>query len=199
MQRHALVVSFEHRLRERPPTEALMALGAGHRVQSLVAGPDGHQVHHAPSVRPRLRCRQATVDTVGMTDTAVTEPIRRRNQPAYRYYATILRVVDGDTLHVRVDLGFRMFAELPVRLAGIDAPERGTDAGTAATEYARQWAAQHPTVILRTTKNPEKFGRWLGWVGSLNDDPIQTLNEALVLAGHALPWGGIGPRPASGG
>ncbi|HHN73390.1 MAG TPA: thermonuclease family protein, partial [Thermopetrobacter sp.] len=43
--------------------------------------------------------------------------------PAYRYRLRVLRVIDGDTLVARVDLGFETHVVVRLRLAGIDAPE----------------------------------------------------------------------------
>ena len=45
------------------------------------------------------------------------------------YKAFVTRVVDGDTLHVILDLGFKIMHEEILRLKGIDAPEMSTTAG----------------------------------------------------------------------
>ena len=47
--------------------------------------------------------------------------------PPYQYRAKVVRVVDGDTVILSVDLGFRVQHEISVRLARINAPERGQD------------------------------------------------------------------------
>jgi len=44
----------------------------------------------------------------------------------YTYQATVLRWVDGDTVQLRVDLGFAINVTLKFRLLGVDTPERGT-------------------------------------------------------------------------
>jgi len=44
----------------------------------------------------------------------------------YEYNAICTRVVDGDTLDARVDLGFNVWIECRIRLHGIDAPETRT-------------------------------------------------------------------------
>lgn len=41
----------------------------------------------------------------------------------YQYKATLVNVVDGDTLDFDVDLGFRVTMRIRVRLNGIDTPE----------------------------------------------------------------------------
>jgi len=51
------------------------------------------------------------------------------HDPRYVYAAEVVRVYDGDTIYMDIDLGFRMWLrEEPLRLWGIDTPEvRGED------------------------------------------------------------------------
>ena len=45
----------------------------------------------------------------------------------YQYKAVLVRVIDGDTIDVDIDLGFDVWLKKQrVRLAGIDAPESRT-------------------------------------------------------------------------
>ena len=49
------------------------------------------------------------------------------NQAVFEYRATMLRVVDGDTVDVDIDLGFGVWLRKQrVRLHGIDTPESRT-------------------------------------------------------------------------
>lgn len=113
--------------------------------------------------------------------------------PAYTYRAELLHIVDADTLALRVDVGFRMWAEIPVRLVGLNAPEHNTLAGQDATAFVRDWFTRHgATMMLATQKSPEKYGRWLGTVTS---DDGASLNDDLVASKHAFVWDGQGPRP----
>jgi endonuclease YncB( thermonuclease family) len=52
------------------------------------------------------------------------------------YPAEVLSVHDGDTITVRVDLGFDTFTVHPCRVFGINAPELSTAAGKAALQFA---------------------------------------------------------------
>lgn len=89
----------------------------------------------------------------------------------YCYDAYVIRVIDGDTLVVDIDLGLRVWARgQHVRLLGINMPERMTTLGILATSqlgdlvYAR-------IVLLRTVKDrDDKYGRLLAtvWVGDTN-------------------------------
>ena len=50
------------------------------------------------------------------------------DNPYSRYYAEVVRTIDGDTIEVRVDLWPGLVAEYSVRVRGIDSPEiRGSD------------------------------------------------------------------------
>ena len=44
-------------------------------------------------------------------------------EPAYRYRAKLVRVVDGDTIDLDIDLGFYIRITERVRLEGVNTPE----------------------------------------------------------------------------
>lgn len=101
--------------------------------------------------------------------------------PAFTYEATVLRVIDGDTVRVRVDLGLRISTEITVRLLGINAPELNTDAGKQSREYLRLIEDQQ--IVLKTHKNPkDKYGRWLGEIFCNGEN----INSLMVVMGYAV-------------
>lgn len=111
--------------------------------------------------------------------------------PEYRYRAFLTKIVDGDTIYARVDLGFDTYRVMEIRLYGIDTPEkRGPtkDAGLAAKKYVEDWfltEAPDGLFILESIKDKtEKFGRFLGIIHSYD----AVLNDALVASGHAVPY-----------
>lgn len=108
--------------------------------------------------------------------------------PSFTYAGTVLRVVDGDTVDVELDLGCTVRVRVPVRLEGIDAPERGTSAGTAATAYLRALLPAGQAVTVQTRKT-EKYGRRLAVI-QLDDGDPASVNERLVRDGHATPYQG---------
>ena len=121
--------------------------------------------------------------------------------PAYTYRATFLRAVDGDTIDVLIDLGFHVRLEARLRLAGIDTPERKgvtAEAGLAAREFTRAWCTRSDLiaerlVIVTLKDRGEKYGRFLArvyWNAS-----GESLNDALVAAGHAKPYDGGARTP----
>ena len=45
----------------------------------------------------------------------------------YEYQCTVLKVIDGDTLDAKVDLGFRVSMEMRFRLEGFGIQEESND------------------------------------------------------------------------
>lgn len=115
----------------------------------------------------------------------------------YEYRAAVLRVVDGDTVWMTVDLGFRAKIDLDLRLAGINAPELPTDKGLDAKNWLidRLNQANPRTLTIRTfpmlsgADRDDKFGRWVAVIM----DGEKNINDELVASGHAVPYNG-GPR-----
>ncbi len=78
----------------------------------------------------------------------------------YIYEAVLERVVDGDTLIVRIDLGFDVWKSQRVRLRGVDAPSLDTPQGEKAKRFVEQKMAKAEKVVIRTYKL-DKFGRYV--------------------------------------
>jgi micrococcal nuclease len=111
----------------------------------------------------------------------------------YEYRATILKVVDGDTVDVDVDLGFDVHHLLRLRLDGIDAPERGKPGGSEATAFLRDLLDVGQPVIIRTEKDrQEKYGRYLATITLLAGGLPEkiTVNTKMLNAGHAVEYHG---------
>jgi len=121
----------------------------------------------------------------------------------YEYRATVIKVIDGDTVDVDIDLGFGIvMKDERVRIMGIDTPESRTRDkvedlfGEAAK--ARVKELLEGDVILKTqiNKNGEdmkgKFGRILGdfMVERWEDQPAERLTDILVEEGHAVAYFG---------
>lgn len=103
----------------------------------------------------------------------------------YRYKATVDRWVDGDTVDVVIDLGFKVQTAQRLRLYGINTPERGQPGFDAATDFARARAPKGSTVEVKSYKTG-KFGRWLAMIYVPNE--AQSINRALVEEGLALEY-----------
>jgi micrococcal nuclease len=119
----------------------------------------------------------------------------------YIYKASLIRVVDGDTVDLIIDLGFDTSRHERFRLYGIDAPELRTEAGKAAKKWL--WDALQPleaiyvqTIQLETKSKRDKYGRFLAVLyGDLGDidanrlmrTPVSpmSLNAQMITEGHA--------------
>lgn len=101
------------------------------------------------------------------------------------YQATVDYIVDGDTVDVTIDLGFKIYSKQRIRLNGIDTPERGqplyAEAKARVTELL-----EGKTVTLKTYK-VSKFGQYLGDF-LVDDGP--TINQTLINEGLAKPYFG---------
>lgn len=109
----------------------------------------------------------------------------------YSYSATVTRVIDGDTVVLDVDLGFRIRHQVTARLDGIDAPELHTGGGglakMALVGLVSGRTLRADTVMDRT----EKYGRVLV---TLFLEDGSTANQAMLDSGNARPYSG-GHRP----
>ena len=111
----------------------------------------------------------------------------------YDYNSEIIRVIDGDSLVLDVDLGLHQWArDLRFRLAGIDTPEtRGAskEAGQAATRYVNEILEKEGNrVIIRTMKDRKgKYGRYMVVVWTAGT--VTSLNSRLLASGHAVEYG----------
>jgi micrococcal nuclease len=104
----------------------------------------------------------------------------------YQYRATVERWIDGDTVELTIDLGFRMTYRDHFRLEGIDTPERGQGGAAAATAFCEAWAPPGTQVEAVTSKS-DKYGRWLTL---LRDETGPSLNAELLEMNLAVPYYG---------
>jgi micrococcal nuclease len=106
----------------------------------------------------------------------------------------VLKVVDGDTIDVDIDLGFDISYTQRVRLAGIDTPEsRTTDKeekalGLESKKHLAELLKSAKQIVIRTEKpdSTEKYGRILGWL--FIDGATESVNASLVASGYAWDY-----------
>ena len=117
----------------------------------------------------------------------------------YEYKCKILRVVDGDTVDIDIDLGFGMWMHKErVRMMGIDTPESRTSDkvekqfGLASKNRLQELLPVGSSQVLKTEIDRSgedakgKFGRILG--DFLIEEKRAT--EILIEEGHAVPYHG---------
>ena len=120
----------------------------------------------------------------------------------YNFRVTeIVKVLDGDTIDVLIDLGFDLFKKERVRIAGVDTPEKRTRdleekaLGIDATNWLKKKledtiAGEGDELTIRTelVGGTGKYGRLLGWL-YINEDAI-SLNEQMITEGYAWAYDG---------
>jgi endonuclease YncB( thermonuclease family) len=92
-----------------------------------------------------------------------SKQLKRPTGGPFIYRAEVLKVIDGDTLLVRLDLGFQVLKDQRIRLAEIDAPSPEEDGGPEAKEYVQTQMAKAKAVAIRTIKI-DIYGRYVGHV-----------------------------------
>lgn len=109
--------------------------------------------------------------------------------PTYKYEVVGMPLVhDGDTVTVTVDLGFRLYHTLQVRMVGINAPELITAAGKAAKVALDAFvvAAGITGWTAVTYKDgKEKYGRWLA---TLYSPTGENVNQWMLDHGYAVAY-----------
>ncbi len=123
----------------------------------------------------------------------------------YEYRCKVLKVVDGDTVDVDIDLGFGIvLKDERVRLMGIDTPESRTRDkvekvfGNASKKRLKEMLDNKSGPILKTQINKKgedmkgKFGRILGdfTVYHAPTDSWRMVTEIMVEEGHAVAYFG---------
>ena len=130
---------------------------------------------------------------------AMVPPSRKS---CYNFRVTeIVKVLDGDTIDVLIDLGFDLFKKERVRIAGVDTPEKRTRdleekaLGIDATNWLKKKledtiAGEGDELTIRTelVGGTGKYGRLLGWL-YINEDAI-SLNEQMITEGYAWAYDG---------
>jgi|TARA_R100000406_G_scaffold69908_3_gene50256 micrococcal nuclease len=112
----------------------------------------------------------------------------------------IVKVVDGDTIDVIIDLGFDLYKKERVRVAGVDTPEKrtrnleekelGIDATNWLTEQLDSAIDGEDDLVIRTEIDGGfgKYGRLLGWL-YIGED-TESINERMIREGYAWEYDG---------
>ena len=129
---------------------------------------------------------------------AMSPPSRKS---CYKFRVTeIVKVLDGDTIDVLIDLGFDLFKKERVRIAGVDTPEKSTRdleekaLGIDATNWLKEkldsTIAGDDELTIRTelVGGVGKYGRLLGWL-YIGDSEL-SLNEEMITKGYAWEYDG---------
>ena len=111
----------------------------------------------------------------------------------YRYKVSVVRVVDGDTVDVDIDLGFGMtYKKQRVRMLGIDTPEIRTR-DLVEKKFGKASKAHLQSILERddielVSHDKGKFGRILGEL--FLGDSLYSINQQMIDEHHAVAYTG---------
>ena len=122
----------------------------------------------------------------------------------YEYKAIIEKVVDGDTIDATIDLGFKTWKKIRVRMEGINTPESRTrdleekKLGLAAKARLKEILEYNNNECILKVSGVGKFGRALAsvYVDTLSPTSDKTsiteinVNKQLIEEGHAVAYDG---------
>ena len=122
----------------------------------------------------------------------------------YEYKAIVDRVVDGDTIDVTIDLGFKTWKKVRVRMEGINTPESRTrdleekKLGLAAKARLQEILKLNNNECILKVSGLGKFGRALATVHVKTLTPTSeessitliNVNQQLIVEGHAKEYYG---------
>ena len=113
----------------------------------------------------------------------------------FEYNATVVKVVDGDTIDAMVDLGFGTWKKVRIRMHGINAPESRTrdleekEKGLAAKAFTKDLLENSDNGKFSIISHGRgKYGRVLGELFVKGHD--KSVNELLKEHGHAYEYHG---------
>ena len=129
---------------------------------------------------------------------AMTPPSRKS---CYNFRVIkIVKVLDGDTIDVTIDLGFDLYKKERVRISGVDTPEKRTRdleekaLGIDATNWLKEKLTEtikgdeELTIRTELKGGVGKYGRLLGWL--YVGESTLSLNEQMITEGYAWEYDG---------
>lgn len=110
----------------------------------------------------------------------------------YTVPATVVRVVDGDSVELAADLGWRLTIGVSARLYGVNAQEHNLPGGKEATAHLAGLIPPGTQVML-TSVSIDKYGGRTD-ARLVRADGVDVAAR-MVTDGYAAVWDGKGPKP----
>ncbi len=136
-------------------------------------------------VREQLRSGSKIVDVTKKDKKYSVKKSQLNSRKLNVYKAYLSRVVDGDTIHVILDLGFKIMHEEILRLKGIDAPELSTEEGKNSSRRLSKILKNAPFLIVKSFST-DVYGRYVADIflagkSGVNSDPQKVADEGVYL------------------
>ena len=134
-----------------------------------------------------------TVESVKKSEKYSLKKSTANKKEMHTYKAFLDRVVDGDTLHVNLDLGFGVFHKEILRLAKINAAESKTKEGQKAATELKKILKDAPFLIIKTNKT-DIYGRYIADIFFTKDsqDPNKVASDGTYLNQLLIDSGVVG-------
>ncbi len=106
----------------------------------------------------------------------------------YNYKAKVLRIVDGDTVNLEIDMGMKIYFKSNCRLSGINAPELSStdvvirESAIKSKEYLAMLLPINSIVDLKSI-SLDKYGRSIGKI-TTNEGVV--VNDEMIKSGNAV-------------
>lgn len=108
--------------------------------------------------------------------------------PYFYRVLEVVKVVDGDTVDVVIDLGFKLTMKLRIRMTGYDAPETyrpkcdaERKAGLKVKEYLKSLLEKYKDCLhIATQPVPGIYGRWQGTLYALKGNSVVCINAEVL-------------------
>lgn len=101
----------------------------------------------------------------------------------FNYTGKVVKIVDGDTVDITLDLGFEVYKRVRCRLDRIDAPETNTEQGKVAKAFLVNELPINTDVKI-ASKAYDKYGRSIAEIykGDVS------INQLMLDTGHAVVY-----------
>lgn len=101
--------------------------------------------------------------------------------------ATVIRIVDGDTIVANLDLGWHIRLEQYIRFEGVNTPEMNTDEGKSAKEYIQSLIKPGDKVSIVSKEILGATGKYGRVLATVHTEDGCDLVQLLLKTGHGVP------------
>ncbi|NBV06065.1 MAG: DUF1016 family protein [Proteobacteria bacterium] len=143
-------------------------------------------------IKTSLKTDGAVVESVKKNEGFALKKAPAKKRQLHTYKAFLDKVVDGDTLHVTLDLGFKIEHKVILRLAKINAAEIDSDAGKKSAAAVTKILQNVKFLIVKTNKT-DVYGRYVADVffdeSAKESDPQKVADKGNYLNQMLLDLG----------
>lgn len=122
--------------------------------------------------------------TASIDGTPVAQDCKLEDLEMYEYQALVTNVVDGDTIDVIVDLGFKIQTRQRLRIARVDTPERTQPNYGEAKKFVEELIG-NKLVTVKT----QKISKWGYYLADVTIDG-RDVSDAIIAAGLGKAYDG---------